>query len=61
MDSDDAAEVVAGLDEERQIEFLIEIEDCEQEGNLADFPEFEEAVKDHPVFRISQTTLNRAF
>ena len=59
MDSDDAAEVVAGLDEERQIEFLIEIEDCEQEGNLADFPEFEEAVKDHPVFRISQTTLNR--
>ena len=59
MDTDDATGKVANLDEEKQIEFLNEIEDCEQEGNLADFPEFEEAVKDHPVFRISQTTLNR--
>lgn len=49
MDSDDAAEVVAGLDEERQIEFLIEIEYFEQDDNLVDCPEYEEAGKDYPV------------
>lgn len=42
MDSDDAADVVAELDEERQIEVLNEIEDFEQAGDIVDLLEYEE-------------------
>ena len=42
MDSDDAADVVADLDEDRQIEVLNEIEDFEQAGDIVDLLEYEE-------------------
>jgi magnesium transporter len=42
MDSDDAADVVADLDEERKIEVLNEIEDFEQAGDIVDLLEYEE-------------------
>jgi magnesium transporter len=42
MDSDDAADVVADLDEEVKIEVLNEIEDFEQAGDIVDLLEYEE-------------------
>ena len=42
MDSDDAADVVAELDEEVQKEVLNEIEDLEQAGDIVDLLEYEE-------------------
>ena len=42
MDSDDAADVVSELDEERKIELLNEIEDFEQAGDIVDLLEYEE-------------------
>ena len=42
MDSDDAADVVAELDEETQKEVLNEIEDVEQAGDIVDLLEYEE-------------------
>ena len=42
MDSDDAADVVADLDEEVQKEVLNEIEDVEQAGDIVDLLEYEE-------------------
>ena len=42
MDSDDAADVMADLDEERKIEVLNEIEDFEQAGDIVDLLEYEE-------------------
>jgi len=42
MDSDDAADVVADLDEELKIEVLNEIEDFEQAGDIVDLLEYEE-------------------
>ena len=42
MDSDDAADVVADLDEGRKIEVLNEIEDFEQAGDIVDLLEYEE-------------------
>lgn len=42
MDSDDAADVVADLDEEKKIEVLNEIEDVEQAGDIVDLLEYEE-------------------
>lgn len=42
MDSDDAADIVADLDEERKIEVLNEIEDFEQAGDIVDLLEYEE-------------------
>lgn len=42
MDSDDAADVVADLDEDRKIEVLNEIEDLEQAGDIVDLLEYEE-------------------
>ena len=42
MDSDDAADVVAELDEEVQKEVLNEIEDVEQAGDIVDLLEYEE-------------------
>ncbi len=42
MDSDDAADVVADLDEERKIEVLNEIEDFEQAGDIVDLLDYEE-------------------
>ena len=42
MDSDDAADVVADLDEERKIEVLNEIEDFEQAGDIVDLLEYGE-------------------
>ncbi len=42
MDSDDAADVVAELDEEIQKEVLNEIEDLEQAGDIVDLLEYEE-------------------
>ncbi|MBT3384944.1 MAG: magnesium transporter [Prolixibacteraceae bacterium] len=42
MDSDDAADVVADLDEELQKEVLNEIEDVEQAGDIVDLLEYEE-------------------
>jgi magnesium transporter len=42
MDSDDAADVVAELDEEIQKEVLNEIEDAEQAGDIVDLLEYEE-------------------
>ena len=42
MDSDDAADVVAELDEEVQKEVLNEIEDIEQAGDIVDLLEYEE-------------------
>jgi magnesium transporter len=42
MDSDDAADVVSELDEQRKIELLNEIEDFEQAGDIIDLLEYEE-------------------
>ena len=42
MDSDDAADVVADLDEDRKIEVLNEIEDLEQAGDIVDLLDYEE-------------------
>ncbi len=42
MDSDDAADVMADLDEERKIEVLNEIEDFEQAGDIVDLLDYEE-------------------
>jgi magnesium transporter len=42
MDSDDAADVVADLDEETQKEVLNEIEDAEQAGVIVDLLEYDE-------------------
>ena len=42
MDSDDAADVVADLEEEVKIEVLNEIEDAEQAGDIVDLLEYEE-------------------
>jgi magnesium transporter len=42
MDSDDAADVLADLDEEQKQEVLKEIEDTEQAGDIADLLEYEE-------------------
>lgn len=42
MDSDDAADVVADLDEEVQREVLNEIEDIEQAGDIVDLLEYDE-------------------
>ena len=42
MDSDDAADVVADLDELTKIEVLNEIEDIEQAGDIVDLLEYEE-------------------
>jgi magnesium transporter len=42
MDSDDAADIVADLDEERKIEVLNEIEDFEQAGDIVDLLDYEE-------------------
>lgn len=42
MDSDDAADIVAALDEERKKEVLNEIEDDEQAGDIVDLLEYEE-------------------
>ncbi len=42
MDSDDAADVVADLDEDLKIEVLNEIEDFEQAGDIVDLLEYEE-------------------
>lgn len=42
MDSDDAADVVADLDDEVKIEVLNEIEDVEQAGDIVDLLEYEE-------------------
>lgn len=42
MDSDDAADVVADLDEDRKIEVLNEIEDFEQAGDIVDLLDYEE-------------------
>ncbi len=42
MDSDDAADVMADLDEGRKIEVLNEIEDFEQAGDIVDLLEYEE-------------------
>lgn len=42
MDSDDAADVVAELDEETKKEVLNEIEDVEQAGDIVDLLEYEE-------------------
>lgn len=42
MDSDDAADVVAELDENLKIEVLNEIEDVEQAGDIVDLLEYEE-------------------
>lgn len=42
MDSDDAADVMADLDEKRKIEVLNEIEDFEQAGDIVDLLEYEE-------------------
>lgn len=42
MDSDDAADVVADLDEDVQKEVLNEIEDLEQAGDIVDLLEYEE-------------------
>ena len=42
MDSDDAADVMADLDEDRKIEVLNEIEDFEQAGDIVDLLEYEE-------------------
>ncbi len=42
MDSDDAADVMADLDEERKIEVLNEMEDFEQAGDIVDLLEYEE-------------------
>ena len=44
MDSDDAADVVAELDEETQKKILNEIEDVEQAGDIVDLLEYEEDV-----------------
>ncbi|MBW6536989.1 MAG: magnesium transporter [Mariniphaga sp.] len=42
MDSDDAADVMADLDEEQKQEVLKEIEDTEQAGDIVDLLEYEE-------------------
>ncbi len=42
MDSDDAADIVADLDEEIKLEVLKEIEDTEQAGDIVDLLEYEE-------------------
>ncbi len=42
MDSDDAADIVAGLDEDVKKEVLKEIEDHEQAGDIVDLLEYEE-------------------
>ena len=42
MDSDDAADIVADLDEELKLEVLKEIEDIEQAGDIVDLLEYEE-------------------
>jgi len=42
MNSDDAADLVADLDEQRKIEVLNEIEDFEQAGDIVDLLEYEE-------------------
>ncbi len=42
MDSDDAADIVADLDEELKLEVLKEIEDVEQAGDIVDLLEYEE-------------------
>ncbi len=42
MDSDDAADVLADLDEEQKQEVLKEIEDTEQAGDIVDLLEYEE-------------------
>lgn len=42
MDSDDAADVVGDLDEDRKIEVLNEIEDLEQASHIVDLLEYEE-------------------
>lgn len=42
MDSDDAADIVADLDEEMKREVLSEIEDTEQAGDIVDLLEYEE-------------------
>ena len=42
MDSDDAADVVAALDEDMKKEVLNEIEDVEQAGDIVDLLEYEE-------------------
>ncbi len=42
MDSDDAADVVGDLDEDRKIEVLNEIEDLEQASDIVDLLEYEE-------------------
>lgn len=42
MDSDDAADIVAELDEDLQQEVLREIEDLEQAGDIADLLEYDE-------------------
>ena len=42
MDSDDAADIVAALDEEMKKEVLNEIEDVEQAGDIVDLLEYEE-------------------
>ncbi len=42
MDSDDAADIVGGLDEETKQEVLKEIEDVEQAGDIVDLLEYDE-------------------
>ena len=42
MDSDDAADIMADLDEEMKQEVLKEIEDTEQAGDIVDLMEYEE-------------------
>ncbi len=42
MDSDDAADIVADLDEDLKLEVLKEIEDIEQAGDIVDLLEYEE-------------------